>query len=419
MSENEQYKNVKKESPKEQDKESELVRKTQGQLLQEALGLKPSDIQEIEKKLFIARFLDYFSEETLDFIYKKSVEQYKNEMETFLESATSGDREEDKLLKKNFDDKQIIEVTYQLKKKAEDTALKHGIKKSVDKRLRTISLITTLPMFLAMMILALFFFGTNPDLIWIFIPLLCVFCMIPQFVRGSVLRKWYNFKEDNKNQFYTENREDIMILKSYTSDILNNIRSRLLDMKVPLQLIKFVLHSRDYENLILINQRSVKGTKQYFFSFEYPPGMEPFPIPEILLQQEQQISSELKATTTSEKNFIVLTEMKGKDGILTSFMPSLKSNLADKINDILNDCDFAAATKTFNEIIPNSSELPIYCVCGKVAEFSTIQICNWKNQFKFYLFEGKECNCGEAIYVLSLMDEDTEIPEDLKEIFSS
>ena len=210
-----------------------------------------------------------------------------------------------------------------------------------------------------------------------------------------------------------------MILKSYTGDILNNIRSSLLDMKVPLQLIKFILHSRDYENLKLINQRTMRGTNQYFFSFEYPPGMEPFPIPEILLQQEQQISSELKATTKPEKNFIVLTEMKGKDGVLTSFMPSLKSTLADKINDMLNNCDFASATKTFNEIIPNSNELPIYCVCGELAEFNTIQICNWKNQFKFYLFEGKECKCEETIYVLSLMDDDTEIPKELKEIFSS
>ena len=43
------------------------ARKTQGQIIQEALGLGPTDIQDVEKKLFIVRFLDYFSEETLDF----------------------------------------------------------------------------------------------------------------------------------------------------------------------------------------------------------------------------------------------------------------------------------------------------------------------------------------------------------------
>ena len=415
MTENTKSKDLKTEPSEKKDKEAEPVKKTQGELLQEALGLKPKDIQEIEKKLFISRFLDYYSEETLDFIYKdRSIEQYKNEIQNFLATV---DKEEDKLLKRNFEDKQIIEIIYQLKKKGEDIALMQGFKQPVDKRLRKLSILTTLPMFIILLVLMTVFIGPMANLIWIFIPLLCVFCMIPQIVRGAILRKWYAFKEENRNSFYTENREDIMILKSYTGDILNNIRSSLLDMKVPLQLIKFILHSRDYENLKLINQRTMRGTNQYFFSFEYPPGMEPFPIPEILLQQEQQISSELKATTKPEKNFIVLTEMKGKDGVLTSFMPSLKSTLADKINDILNNCDFAAATKPFNEIIPNSNELPIYCVCGEVAEFTTIQICNWKNQFKFYLFEGKECKCGEKIYVLSLMDDDTEIPEELIEIF--
>ncbi|MFX0188389.1 MAG: hypothetical protein ACFE8A_11715 [Candidatus Hodarchaeota archaeon] len=421
MNENDKYKNVEAESPEEPSRESKPVKKTQGQLLQEALGLKPGDIQEIEKKLFIARFLDYFSEETLDFIYKdRSIEQYKNEMQTFLESITMGDKEEDKLLKKNFEDKQIIEIIYQLKKKGEGTALnKQGIKQPVDKRLRKLSLLTTLPMFIILMLLTLFFIGTITELIWVFIPLLCIFCMIPQLIRGSVLRKWYNFKEENKTAFYTENREDIMILKDYTGDVLDNIRSRLLDMKVPLQLIKFILHSRDYENLKLINQRTVRGTSQYFFSFEYPPEMEPFPIPEILLQQERQIPPERKTPTKPEKNFIVLTEIVGKNGVLTGFLPSLKSTLADKINDTLNNCDFTATTNTFDDIIPNSVNMPIYCLCGEVAEFLSIQICNWKNQFKFYLFEGKECKCGEKIYVLSLMDEDAEIPEELKEIFLS
>jgi len=245
------------------------------------------------------------------------------------------------------------------------------------------------------------------------------FCMIPQLVRGTILRKWYAFKEENKNSFYTKNREDIMIIKNYTGEVLGNIRSRLLEMKVPLQLIKFVLHSRDYENLELISQRTVKGTPQYFFSFEYPEGMEPFPIPELLLQQYQQPSSEIKTIKKPEKNFIILKDLVGKNGVLTSFLPSLKSILADNINDMLNSCEFTEAPNTFKEIMPNFNNTPIYCICGEVAEFHSIQICNWKNQFKFYLFEGEKCKCGEKIYVLSLMEEDTEIPEELKEIFLS
>ena len=63
------------------------------------------DIQEVEKKLFISRFLDYFSEEILDFIFKdNSIEKYRQEIENFLEVLIQRGNEEDKLLKKNYDD---------------------------------------------------------------------------------------------------------------------------------------------------------------------------------------------------------------------------------------------------------------------------------------------------------------------------
>ena len=273
-------------------------------------------------------------------------------------------------------------------------------------------------MFILLMVLAIFFIGSITDMIWIFIPLLCVFCMVPQILRGGILRKWHAFKEENKTTFYSENRDNIIILKNYTGEVLDNIRSRLLDMKVPLQLIKFVLHSRDYENLKLLNQRSVRGVPQYFFSFEYPEGMEPFPIPEILLQSIQKEPLESKKPKP-EKNFIVLTELKAKNGIITSYLPGLKVDLAEKINEILNECEFASAPNSLKEIIPDSGNMPIYCICGEVADFSKVNICNWKNQLKFYLFEGEVCKCGEQIYVLSLMDEEHEIPEELKDIFMS
>ena len=103
-----------------------------------------------------------------------------------------------------------------------------------------------------------------------------------------------------------------------------------------------------------------------------------------------------------------------------SFIPSLKDKLADKINQLLNDSEFTESPLKFTEIIPNYSEdMAIYCICGEITEISVINICNWKNKFKYYLFEGRQCQqCGDKIYAISLMDEDTEIPEELKEIFS-
>ncbi|MHA1148547.1 MAG: hypothetical protein ACTSR8_09915 [Promethearchaeota archaeon] len=402
----------KKSSDGEDQSPKKPVKKTQSQIIQEALGLEQGDIQEVEKKLFIARFFDFYSQETLDFIYKDhSIEVYQKEIDKFLNELETKD-EENKLLKRQFEELHLFDIVYMLKKKAETIALSAGIKEPIDKRLRKISLFVMLPMFAILIGLTLI---QNMSLFLLF-PLLCLFCMIPQFIRTSIIKKWYEFKEQHRNQFWQENRDDIMILKGYTGEVLNNVRNKLLDLKVPLQLIKFVLHSRDYENLTLINQRNVRGANQYFFTFEYPPGMEPFPVPQIL--QPRQPIAEDNVKSEPERNFIILTDLKAKNGIIDAFVPMLRDNLADQINTLLNECEFSKAPLTFKDIIPNySKKLGIYCVCGELAQISNIQVCTWKNQFKFYLFESVPCKCNDQLYVLSLMDNVSVVPEQLKEIF--
>jgi hypothetical protein len=192
-----------------------------------------------------------------------------------------------------------------------------------------------------------------------------------------------------------------MVLKSFTGELLDNIRARLIELEVPLQLITFPLFSRDYENLNLINQRSVQGLMQYFYTFAYPSGMNPIPIPESLQGYQQPIAPGRKEEKP-EKNFVVLTEMKGKDGVITNFVPTLKDMFADKINNLLNECEFTKVAKNFLDIIPGYSEdLGIYCICGEIAKIANVQICNWRNIFKFYLFEGERCDCGENFFKLN------------------
>ncbi|GAG76230.1 unnamed protein product, partial [marine sediment metagenome] len=66
-----------------------------------------------------------------------------------------------------------------------------------------------------------------------------------------------------------------------------------------------------------------------------------------------------------------------------------------------------------------SADLAIYCICGEIAKIGTVNVCNWKKKFKFYLFEGRQCKCGDQIYAISLMDEKDEIPEELQDVFLS
>jgi len=415
MSEANNKEEDKVERSERRGKKGRRRRETQGQMIQQALGLNPLDIEEIEKKLYIVRFLDFFSEDTLEFVFKGRVmEQNVNRLATYMDSLQI-EREEEKLIKQSFESKNIIAVIDNVKNKTEEFAVSKGIKGNVNKRLRKLTLFITLPLFAVLTVLTIL----PSTLYFIFFPILCVVCLLPQLIRGRVVKKWSQFKEQYKHDIYAEHRDDIMILKSFTGEILNNIRSRLLELEVPLQLIKFTLFSRDYENLRLESQRNVRGFMQYFFTFEYPQGMEAIPIPEKLSQYQQPLFQK-KSTEKPEKNFIVLTEMKGTEGIITSFVPTLKDNVAKDINDMLNDSEFSKAQNDFKTIIPDYSEsMAVYCVCGELAKIDNVQICDWKKKFKFYLFEARECKCGEQIYAISIMDEKVEIPEDLKDIFSS
>jgi len=409
------------EEPKKKLRRTRPTRKTQSQALQEALGIKPDDLKDIEAKLSVIKFLDYISEEPLDFAFKdRAIDQYKKKIIEKIEKFGAGG-EEDKLLKKGFEDKKILEVVDRIKTTTEELAISKGINKSVEKKLRNMNLIVTAPLLgVALLFFILPLFGLVIDSFFM-LPLLCVFCMLPQYVRSSTTKKWFRFKEENRNELYTKNRDDILVLKSYVGEILANVRSNLIELKVPLELIKFSLFHRDYADLNVINQKQMRGLTEYYVSFEYPEGMEPIPIPANLQQQyNKPIFPEKKQDEKPEKNFIVLTEMKGKEGVITSFIPSLKDNLADKINQMLSESEFSESDLEFKSIIPNySADLAIYCICGEIANIETVNVCNWKNKFKFYLFEGRQCKCGDQIFAISLMDENHEIPEELQDVFLS
>ncbi len=397
------------------------ARRTQGQVLQEALGIRPEDLSDVEAKLSVIKFLDYFSEEPLDFAFKeRTIDQYVKKITEKIDKFEFGG-EEDKLLKKGFEDKKILEVVHKIKDTTEELAISKGINRSVDKRLRRLNLLITGPLLAVAVLFFILPIMNIPVDSFIMLPLICVFCMVPQFVRNAVVKKWSQFKEETRNEFYTLNRDDILVIKSYIAEVLANIRFHLIELKVPLELIKFSLFNRDYEDLNVINQKQLKGMTEYYVSFAYPEGMDPIPIPESLQQQyNQPIFPERKKSDKPEKNFIVLTEMKGKSGVITNFVPSLKDNLADKINQMLSDSKFSDADLGFSEIIPNySPDSAIYCLCGEIVDISTVNVCRWKDKFNFYLFEGAQCKCGDKIYAISLMNEEDEVPEELQEIFLS
>jgi hypothetical protein len=407
------------EKSKEEKKDSKKGgKKTQAQILQETLGLEPGILENIEQKLFLARFLDYYSEEPIDFIYReKALENYKNQISDIIEKYDTS-TEEDKLIKQSFKNKQILETIDKLREQTENIAAEKGFNKSINKKMRNWSILVSIPMFLLIIVFTILpYFDIEINFLYI-LPVLCVFCMVPTIIRNYLAKKWYNFKEENKMDIYTANREDIMVLKGFVNEVLENVRSRLIELKVPLELIKFVLNSNDYDAVKVINQKVERGTRVYYVRFDYPAGVEPFPIPEELARQYIPPEKTLEEIEEAEKNFVVLENIEAKEGVIKSFVPTLKDSLADSINDMLNNCKFKKASKDIDSILPNySEEMAIYCTCGEIVNIKSVQICTWKDEFKFYLFEGETCDCGEKIYALSLMEQDQDVPKELKEVF--
>ncbi|MHA2325479.1 MAG: hypothetical protein ACXACB_08765, partial [Promethearchaeota archaeon] len=229
-SENKEGNQVEKSEEKRQ--RGKRVKKTQGQVIQEALGLNPMDIEEVEKKLFIVRFLDFFSEDTLEFVFKERiVNQNLERMTTYMNGLQTG-REEEKLIKQSYESKNVVGVIKNVKNNAESLAASKGVKGNINKRLRKLTLFITLPLFVLLTVFTLI--PALSSLYIVFFPILCVVCIAPQLVRGRVVKNWFHFKEQNKNDIYAGNRDDIMIIKSFAGELLNNIRTRLLELGVPL-----------------------------------------------------------------------------------------------------------------------------------------------------------------------------------------
>jgi len=388
-------------------------KKTQREALQEALGLEENTIEKIEEKLFIARFIDYYSEEVFDFMHRgKTLENYKQQIKEKLESFGQGS-EEEKLLKQSFENKQVLEIIDQLQSNTEQLAAEKGWTTSVDKKIRNLSLITTIPM-LAFLIIntILQFTGLFSIPFEFLLPVLCVFCFVPTLIKNYYAKKWYSFKDENKMALFERYRSDIMILKNFSGEVLENVRSNLIQHEVPLELIKFILSSSDYETVEVIRRKSQKNVTQYLVNFKYPPDVGPFPIPASLTQMAEKPPEDV------ERNFVVLENITVKNGVIKEFIPTLKENLATEINNMLNGCDFSSAPKDVDSILPNySPEMAIFCKCGEMVEIENVRVAKWKGQFEFYLFEGKTCECGEKIYALSLKEARQDVPEELENIF--
>lgn len=408
---------IKIRGKKEQNESKDSQKPRQKPSLFQSLGMSIEEQQNIEGKLYISHYIDVFTEQTFNLIYKdKYLNQFQDKFKSLMDNFGKI-REEDKLIKKEYEEMRVPELLNHIKANAETIASKKGYKKNIEQKYRTMNYILIAPL-IALFAAFMIFQSFGIDIMFFALPIVCFFCLGPSYYRGSLVKKWAAFREENKNELYQLNREDLIVLKKFNNSLLENTRSHLLEKNVPLEIVKFQLFSSDYDCLKVEASDALRGRPGEMIqvvSFEYPAGIEPIPIPPELINS---LGTKVAPRESSEKNFVVLSNLKIENGLIKEFVPTLKDYLAKEINGVLNECSFELASENIKEIIPNySPELAIYCVCGELVDIRSVQICNWKDEFKFYLFEGKECSCGEKIFALSIVDLNYNIPGELKDIF--
>ncbi len=384
----------------------------------QSLGMTLEEQANIEGKLYIANYMDVFTEQTFNLIYKdKFLNKFQDKLKSLMEGFETT-QEEDKLLKREYEEMRVPELLDRIKVNAEKIASEKGYKKNIEQKYRTMNYILMIPLiglFIAFMIAQAF----QVDIMMFTLPIVCLFCLGPSWYRGNLLKKWAAFREENKNELYQANRDDIIVLKKFNNSLLENTRANLLEKNIPLEIVKFQLFSSDYDCLKVEASNTMRGRSGeavQVVSFEYPDGVDPIPIPQEVLGS---LGTTVQPRERSEKNFIVLSNVKIDNGMINEFVPTLKDYLSSDINRLLNECSFELVSENVKDIIPNySPDNAIYCVCGELVEIRSVQMCNWKEQFNFYLFEGKECSCGEKVFALSVVDLKYDIPEEIKPIFS-
>ena len=93
------------------------------------------------------------------------------------------------------------------------------------------------------------------------------------------MKKWNVFKEKNKTILREKNNDDMENLHTFIQEIIDDVRDRLLANKLPLQLVNFVLFSKQYHNVKLVREQNINGTITCIYELEYPEGVTPFPFP--------------------------------------------------------------------------------------------------------------------------------------------
>jgi len=356
----------------------------------------------LELELQFLKILDYVSVEPFVFAFQdKMVNQYTT---TVFDPVLQNNEN----LRTTYENLKVPETFGEIKKVAEDVALKHGVKESFSKRFNKISLTLMIAIFAVLIVVTLIPAMADYST-YILFPALFVFCLLPQVLRSQMQKKWNAFVAESMPEFTEQAGSQIKVLQEFNQELIFDLRDNLLANHLPLQIIRFVLHSNEYQGLKLIEESPVQNQTQYLFEIAYPPGMEPIeamPLPQTV---------EPESDDHDEFASFVIIEFEG-ESIKDYSFNYLPRDSYDAVNEMLNETTFAD-DKQARDFMADLNSLDLACRCGAPLVITDCKLCKWEKniEFNFFFATSEKCNCGEITYVLCADPKD--VPEQLRDFF--
>lgn len=394
------------------------------------LQMQKENVEFIEAELGTVKVLDMFAEEPFEIMFNdKMVMVYQNSLFTRLFGTQSAkglvhkfDRE---YLTNDFEKLNIIESIQKIKLKVEEIGSKNGKKQSAIKTEQKNSLYLMIILF-GVLLSTNFIQGIQNYYFYIMMLMFPLICFLPNYLRKVTKKKWNDFKYIHKEEIQQNASLELNNLRKLAQLLFNDCRDFCLEKKFPLQLIQLDLFSNKYENTKTIREDIKEGQLKYMVQMEYPEGVTPFEVPSSMQLTTPNVQSkkESEVSSDTENDLFVLipTLHYNADGsVIFENITYADLNQKKKIENLLNCCDFSKMDNP-EKIIPQfNNNSQITCGCDTKIGFKELNLARSSkfNEFEFYFIEGHPCyQCGKNPFIL-FKKNNTDVPEELKDIFSS
>jgi len=382
----------------------------------EEVPLQKLEFKEIlDKEIGLIKILDYINNSVFDLIYqKKLMDKYRTEIIVPLIGEKGQESEYldggRLFLQEEYEKLDIENKCDDMIQSAEALAAENGVKRHVQKSIGIISMVimaVSMGVFIAVSSLA-------PDAsTYVMIPMFLVICLLPNFLRTYMMKKFQKFKDEHNHEIKEMQKENIEDINIFIQDLIDDTRDRLISNKISVAGIQFLLYSKDYNNLVFVRQQDSKlGESQFLVHFENPEGMS---------QSTTYGKSGIPEDDDNDQFIVLKNAVFDDEGLLTEFNQVLLPKDQDPFVEAL-----LGGTK-FNDVdnpeyvISNFKENEeIKCDCGEPVKFQDFKSCEsiLHKHFEYYLIIGEKCTiCNKNPFIIFNSPGNKEVPSGLKQLF--